>query len=130
MKLLPILSVATLLPLAACMTPPTAAEMAKVPVVKFGQPAPADRNFVLLYPAGAALPVDASVGGSLITQPAAARLNVTLKHDVYLYRYWISFDGKTWFKGSDKSDSRFEIHLPGESDGVSPGKMTATFDEK
>jgi hypothetical protein len=127
---LAILATATL-SLGACAGfPPTSEKMAKVPVVRYGSPAPADGEFVLLYPAGAPLPVVASVGGSLLEQPAQAALNVALKRDVYLYRYWVSFDGKTWQDGDDVVDGEFTITLPGETDGKAPGTMSARFDLK
>lgn len=119
-----------LLSLSACMTPPTAEQMANVPVVTFGQAAPANKNFVLYYPAGVALPVEASVNGTLLAKPAGTTLQVSLKHDVFVYRQWVSYDGKIWFNGQDKIGSRFRVTLPGEPDGANPGTMTASFDEK
>src|SRR5689334_203069 len=117
--------------LGACAgIPPTGDEMAKVPVVRYGNPAPADGRFVLHYPAGAPLPVIASVGGSLMEQPAQAALDVALKRDVYIYRHWVSFDGKTWQAGDGVVAGDFRIVLPGEADGKAPGTMSASFDLK
>src|SRR4051794_17268792 len=112
---------AAALGLGACAgIPPTSEEMAKIPVVRYGSPAPADGKFVLFYPAGAPLPVVASVGGSLLEQPAQAALDVSLKRDVYLYRYWVSFDGKIWRDGDGVVDGNFTMTLPGEADGKTP----------
>jgi hypothetical protein len=123
--------VAATLGLGACAgIPPTSEEMAKIPVVRYGSPAPADGEFVLFYPAGAPLPVVTSVGGSLLEQPAQATLDVALKRDVYLYRYWVSFDGKTWQVGDGVVEGNFTITLPGGSDGKAPGAMSASFDLK
>lgn len=117
--------------LGACAgIPPSGAEMASVPVVRYGNPAPADGRFVLLYPAGSPLPVVASVGGSLLERPAQSALDVALKRDVYLYRNWVSFDGKIWQAGDGVVASDFRITLPGEADGKAPGSMTARFDLK
>ncbi|WP_448204039.1 hypothetical protein [Azospirillum sp. sgz302134] len=116
--------------LSACAgIPPSADEMAKLPVVRYGQPAPADKNFVLLYPAGAPLPVVASVKGDLLQRTDEKTLEVSTKRDIYTYREWVSFDGKTWERGDNATSSRFEILLPG-GDGVSPGKLSASFDKK
>lgn len=127
---LAMIAIATL-GLGACAgIPPTAEEMAKVPVVRYGSPAPADGGFVLHYPAGAPLPVDTSVGGSLLEKPAQTTLNVAVKRDVYLYRHWISFDGKTWQPGDGVVAGDFRITLPGQTDGKTPGSMAARFDLK
>ena len=61
------------------MMPPNAKEMAQIPVVRFGDDAPAGKEFALLYPAGMPLPVNASVSGTLLAQSDKATLHVTLK---------------------------------------------------
>lgn len=127
---LPILA-AVALSLGACAgIPPSAEEMAKVPVVRYGNTAPAGNQFVLHYPAGAPLPVVASVGGSLLEKPAQATLDVAVKRDVYVYRNWVSFDGKTWQPGDSAVGGDFRITLPGEEDGKAAGSMSARFDLK
>lgn len=129
----------TVAPLTACLSilllgacagiAPTADEMAKVPVVRFGQPAPADGNFVLHYPAGAKLPVVASVKGSLLSRTDEKTLEVSPARDIYVYRQWVSFDGRTWQAGDAATVNRFEVELPGK-DGTGPGRLSATFDAK
>ncbi|HYH23647.1 MAG TPA: hypothetical protein VD995_33945 [Azospirillum sp.] len=110
--------------------PPSAEEMAKVPVVRYGTRAPTNGDYVLLYPAGAPLPVVASVGGTLLERPAQATLEVAVKRDVFVYRNWTSFDGKTWQAGGDAVGGAFEVILPGQPDGLAPGTMSARFDLK
>ncbi len=112
----------------ACI-PPSESEMAKLPVVRFGEAAPA-KDFVLLYPAGTPLPVQASVGGTLMAKPDQATLHVALKRDVYVYRHWISFDGKTWQYGRHAIDGKFEVRLPGTETGSNPGVMGVEFNQK
>lgn len=116
--------------LGACAgLPPTAEEMAKVPVVRFGQPAPANGDFVLHYPAGAKLPVVASVTGSLLSRTDEKTLEVSPVRDIYLYRQWISFDGRTWQPGDGATANRIDLNLPGK-DGTAPGRFAAIFDAK
>lgn len=109
---------------------PTTAEMAQVPKVRFGDPAPAGQEFVAFFPAGTPLPVIAAIDGSLLDRSARSELHVTLKRDVYVFRRWLSFDGKTWLRSDDVVDSRFEIKLPGVVDGRNPGALSASFNLK
>ena len=55
---------------------PSSTDIQRLPVVRYGQAAPADRDFVLLYPAGADLPVNVQVDGSLLAKSDQAKLTV------------------------------------------------------
>ncbi len=109
---------------------PSEKSMAQVPVVRFGNPAPAGKEFVVMYPAGTPLPIVASVGGTLMDQGDKATLHVTLKRDVYVYRRWVSFDGKNWKYGHHAVDGKFEIKLPGMENGSNPGALGLEFDAR
>lgn len=109
---------------------PSEKSMEQVPVVRFGSPAPANKEFVVMYPAGTPLPVVASLGGTLMEQGDKATLHVTLKRDVYLYKRWVSFDGKTWKYGRHQVDGKFEIKLPGMENGSNPGVLGLEFNTK
>lgn len=109
--------------------PPTAADMADVPVVRFGQPAPADKNFVMFYPEGAPLPVKATVKGTLLKRSDEKMLEVSTVRDIYIYREWVSFDGKEWLRGDQVNSGRIEVLLPG-GNGTDPGVLSVTFDAK
>lgn len=109
-------------------------EISRLPVVRYGQPAPTDGNFVLLYPADTDLPVIARVDGSLFAKTDQATLKVRIKQDIYTYRDQVSFDGKTWSFGPGKVGGKFSLTLPGEKDGkrdgLSPGELAAEFNLK
>ena len=102
----------------------------------YGQAAPADQDFVLLYPAGADLPVNVQVDGSLLAKSDQAKLTVRVKRDVFVYRDQVSFDGKIWKRGQDCIGGNIVFSLPGDvpgsngqaRDGVSPGVLAARFD--
>lgn len=133
MKLLnPALVIAACLTLPGCASlfPPTAQDMAKIPVVRFGENAPAAGEFVMLYPKGAALPVNASVAGSLLNEKVSVTLQPSVNRDIYQYRQWVSFDGKTWMDGRDALETAFRIDMPGVKDGRNPGGMSAVFNLK
>jgi hypothetical protein len=81
--------------LAACAGfPPSAKVLSTVPIIEFGRPLPEGKDYVLHFPAGTPLPVAAVVGGSLFEHDDQATLHVTLKHDVFAYRQFASFDGQ------------------------------------
>lgn len=109
---------------------PSADTMAKLPVVRFGEQAPTHTEYVLLLPANTPLPINASVGGSLLAQDAKTQMIVTLKKSLYIYKRWVSFDDKTWTPGQDVIDGKFLITIPGEKTGADPGVMQAEFDLK
>lgn len=109
---------------------PSADTMAKLPVVRFGEQAPAHQEFVLLLPANTPLPINASVGGSLLAQDAKTQMIVTLKKSLYIYKRWVSFDDKTWTPGQGVIDGKFLITIPGEKTGADPGVLQAEFDLK
>jgi hypothetical protein len=109
---------------------PSADTMAKLPVVRFGEQAPAHQEYVLLLPANTPLPIDASVEGSLLAQGAKTQMTVTLKKNLYIYKRWVSFDDKAWTPGQDVVDGKFRITIPGEKTGANPGVMQAEFNLK
>lgn len=117
--------------LTACAgLPPGGDEMARLPVVRFGDSAPAGQPFILLYPAGAPLPVETLIHGSLLQEEAHGVLTVRTKQDVYTYKQWASLDGKTWKPGNQVVGGQFSIAVPGEKDGHNPGSMRAEFNLK
>lgn len=120
------------LSLSACasLVPPSTSEIAALPTIKYGQTAPADKNFILHYPAGMPLPMEMSITGNLFDKDETATLNPRLKRDVYVYKTWASFDGKTWQRGNQLIDGKIEFRLPGEADGRKPGMLGAEFNEK
>ncbi len=111
-----------LLPGCASWRTPSQSEMAKVPVVRFGDVAPS-KDFVIYYPAGTSLPVTASISGTLFSQSDKATLHVTLKRDLYVYGKWVSFDGKKWVAGRKAIDDEFDLRLPGGETGSNPGML-------
>lgn len=132
MKRILLATLPTLL-LSACagLGGPSPEEIARLPVVTFGQPAPANAEFVLRYPAGADLPVTTKVSGDLFAKTDESTLKLRLKQDLYLYRNQVSFDGQHWATGSDKVDGKFWFTLPGDKNGKrdaqSPGELGAEF---
>jgi len=130
MKLARVFIAAICIALTACASlPPSTAEMAKVPIIHFGQPLPDDKDYVLLFPAGTPLPVSVLVDGSMFEHNDMATLHVTLKHDVYAYRQFASFDGQNWQPARKLIETNLELQIP-QKDGGNAGKLHVKMDQK
>ncbi len=125
---------AALLGACSSLSAPSSDTLSQLPVVTYGQPAPTSGEFVLRYPAGVDLPVNAKVQGSLLEKSDEAVLKVRVKRDVYTYKDRASFDGKTWYPSNKLVGGRFTISMPGDRQGridaQSPGEMAAEFNLK
>lgn len=71
----------------------------RVPVVEIGQQKPDTDDYILLVAAGKDFPVRMNIDGSFLAKKGAAETAVQVQRDVYLYKKWTSFDGKTWRRG-------------------------------
>jgi len=68
----------------------------KIPIVEIGKEKPQGNEYILFVPAGKDVPIKLSVGGSFLSEEGFAETRVKLRQDLYLYKYWSSFDGKNW----------------------------------
>lgn len=80
----------------AALRPAPAESIAKLPIVRVGDPSPKNTEYVVFYPAGFAFPVKLKTSGSLFASGREVESQVTLAKDLYLYKYWASHDGKAW----------------------------------
>ena len=125
-----LIAASTCVALTACAgLPPSTAEIAKAPQIRFGQPLPEGKDYVLFFPAATPLPASIVVDGSLFEQEGHASFNVTLKRDIYLYRQFASFDGKNWQLGRDLIKSQLELQIP-QKDGGNAGMLHLKMDQK
>lgn len=133
LRLALLLSLSASLGACASLLTPNSTEIARLPVVDFGQTPPSG-EFVLRYPAGIDLPVVAQIDGTLLERRDQATLKVRVKRDVYVYRDLASFDGKSWQPGHQVIGGRLTMALPGDRNGkrdaVSPGEIAAEFNLK
>ena len=119
------------LSLTACsgLLPPSTAEIAQAPQIRFGQPLPKGNNYVLHYPAGTPLPVSTVVDGNLFEHAGQSTLHVTLKRDVYVFKQFASFDGKNWQPARDLIETNLELRIPQE-DGSNAGYLHIKMNQK
>lgn len=125
-----ILSLTCVAALSACAHTPPTDHISRLPVIDYGQTAPSNGEFVLRYVANKSLPMKARIEGNLLQQPAQTTLEVSVKRDVYVYKEWMSFDGRNWSWGPKTLDQEFKLEVPGQMDGRTPGLMSARFDLK
>lgn len=71
----------------------------RVPVVVIGQQKPDTDDYILLVTAGKDFPVRMNIDGSFLSKKGDAETAVQVQRDVYVYKQWTSFDGKTWRRG-------------------------------
>lgn len=80
----------------ASLNAPSADLINEIPVVEMGAKAPEGNNYILHVPAEQTFPVQLSVAGSLFTKTGEAKTQASFKRDVYLYKHWVSYNGKDW----------------------------------
>ena len=68
-------------------------------VAQLGDPEPAEKgNYILRIPAGQSIPIRIQLKGSMFKNEENIEANVHLARDLYLYKYWASYDGRHWQK--------------------------------
>jgi hypothetical protein len=84
--------------LAACtaLQPAPIETIAKLPVIRVRDTAPANSEYVELFPAGYSFPVILKTTGTLFSAQKQLESRVTLSRDLYLYKHWASYDKITW----------------------------------
>lgn len=96
----------------ATASPPTYEQLAKLPVIRFGEPVP-ESDYILMFPAGQPITIAVSVEGSLFTKGAGAELTVTPTREYFVFRDWASLDGVTWVPRGELIKSDVIMKIPG-----------------
>jgi len=112
-----------------CTTAPSKTTLAALPVIEFGETAPANGNFILYFPAGKDIPTNIGIEGDIFQQDQHHVLKVKLNRDIYSYKNWLSYDNKNWLYGQDVLDMKLEIKIPGH-DHPKPGYINIGLSEK
>jgi hypothetical protein len=122
---------AVLLTVSGCASVPDLSQedLARLPVVTFGEPVPKDKPFVLYFPAGKPIVTEVAVSGNLFERNARENISVALRRDIYSYKKWISYDRKTWVDGRKDLDVKVKIQLPGY-EHPEPGFIRLEMDQK
>ncbi len=96
----------------AAASPPSYAQLAKLPVIRFGEPVP-DKDYILLFPAGQPVTISVTIEGSLFAQTANAELTVTPSREILVFREWASLDGVKWVPRGELIKSDVAVKVPG-----------------
>jgi hypothetical protein len=128
-KVLTALSLAILLHLSGCASLPSPETLRDLPVVKFGDPVPAGREYILFFPADTPISLTTSVKGNIFAKEAEQELQVTLRRGIYAYRNWISYDRVTWRVGREAIKGDVEVRIPSYQH-PEPGSVRIRMDER
>ncbi len=93
-----ILNILTVILFSGCasMFVPDQEQIDKLQIVKMGSIKPEGNEYILHIPAGTEIPVRFTLNGSLISAPIDNKQVTRLNHDLFVYKYWSSLDGKNW----------------------------------
>ncbi len=110
-----ILALAASLLIAGCASwqTPSPEALGNLPVVKFGDPIPAGRDYVLFFPPDTPIATTVSIKGSIFSKEAEQSLNVTLHRGIYSYKNLMSYDRVTWLDGRKALKTYVGVQLPG-----------------
>ena len=95
----------------ASMTPPSTEKLAALPILEIGQSAPENHEYILHIAAGKPVPFKLEVAGDALMHPGTAETVVASRREIYLYKQWASFDGKTWQPTHQLFSSTFSTGL-------------------
>ena len=110
----------------AVASPPSYDQLAKLPVIRFGEPVP-ESDYILMFPAGQSITISVSVEGSLFTKAAGAELEVTPTREFFVFRDWASLDGIKWVPRGELIKSDVLLKLPGYNHPL-PGILKIRMD--
>lgn len=123
------LMIASAMFLSACAgLPPSASTVAVLPVVTYPDQPPAG-PFVYKLPGGQPLRANASIQGTLLAKGDEKTLEVTLPHDLFVYKRWVSEDRQNWVYWSQMMDIRIGIAMPSD-EHPKDGEMRLVLNRK
>jgi hypothetical protein len=106
------------------MMPAPAEKIQTLPVVKMGDVPPSGTEYVLYIPANSAIPLKINTRGTLLKNEQSVIGTTTFAKDLYIYKYWSSYDRKTW----ENSHRLLNVSFAGGMD-VSGLNVNITLDQ-
>lgn len=97
---------------AAADPPPSYEKIAKIPVIRLGEPLPG-KDYILLFEPGQPISMTFTIEGNLFSQPSTADLVVTPSRTIFIYKEWASLDGMKWVQRSELIKSDVIVKVPG-----------------
>jgi len=115
--------------ISACSLPPRPSDLEGIPVITYGQQAPAGEEFVLHFKAGQPINTNIKIHGNLFEKPETSTIAVKLKKDIYAYKNWVSSDRKIWVDGDSVLGIKLLVKIPGPK-FPKPGLIDLSIFEK
>lgn len=91
---------------------PPADQLARLPLVSYGEKADPNQDHIVFFPAGKPVPLEAVFKGNMFAKETTSVAEPVLSRDVYLYKQWVSFDRKTWVSGREAFRVLVNVSLP------------------
>jgi hypothetical protein len=125
---LSIVSALALVGLGGCASPPSADQLATLPVVTYPDK-PAAGDYVYKLPAGQPIELRMLADGSALDGSVDQTLSARLGHDIYLHKRWASEDGRHWVDARELIGVHLAVRLPSyETPG--PGELHLSVERK
>jgi hypothetical protein len=113
----------------ATVSSPWYEQLKSYPLLRLGDPKPADGKYVVHLPAGEAIPTRIIIEGSMFYEREAQEVYAVPKRDIYFYEDYISFDMKTWTRTREALDLYWDVTVPGHGK-PEPGTILIKVDRK
>jgi hypothetical protein len=122
---------AAFLAVAGCATvsSPWYEQVKSYPLIRLGDPKPADGQYVLHLPAGEPVPTKVLIKGNVFREQNAQEVYATPKRDIYFFENWISFDRSKWTRARETLDLGWDVTIPGYGN-PEPGTILIKVDRK
>lgn len=112
-----------------CASLPQPDVLNALPVVGWEQAKPAQGDYIVHLKSSDTLSTEARVQGNLFRQSDQQTLKVQLKHDLYLYKDWVSDDKVTWRHRQGAISGQMKVNLP-SYERPSAGEIVIEMNEK
>lgn len=110
----------------AAAASPSYENLAKLPVIEFGEPVPGG-DYILLFPAGKPITISVTIDGSLFSRTADAELTVSPARPIMVFKDWASLDGVKWIPRGELIRSDVLVKIPGYNH-PQPGLLKVRMD--
>lgn len=97
----------------ASLGKPSDEKFAAMPIVELGGTPPSE-DFIFKIPAGRPIPVKVTLDGNALETRVEQTINAAVPKDIYLYKRWVSDDGRQWRPAEEVFEVSAKILLPSD----------------
>lgn len=106
----------------ASINKPSPTLIETLPIVTIGKADDAPKEHILFIPSNKEFPVTFLLNGTVLNDNKSSTIMISFRRDIYLYKYWASYDGKAWANshellsvnpsgGFDASGGKVEVRI-------------------